>query len=70
MTYDQLIDLISSGSGENSEVLGNAKVIVLDECHIMFSDDFINNIGMLRLWLREVIYGNRKRLSDLAQPPK
>lgn len=66
MTYDQIIEIINSGSGEQFEVMGKAKIIVLDECHVMFSDDFIEDIGLLRLWLREVVYGRRKLLIGLS----
>ena len=66
MTYDQLIEIIQVASGENCEVLGNAKIVVLDECHVMFSDDFISDLGVLKLWLREVVYGKRKTVIGLS----
>lgn len=65
-TYDQLIRMITQGYGENVEVLERIKIIILDECHVLFSDEFIQRISALRLWLRELAYGKRKLLIGLS----
>lgn len=65
-TYDQLIGMILQGYGEKVEVLNRVKIIILDECHVLFSDEFIQKIATLRLWLREVAYGKRKILIGLS----
>lgn len=62
-TYDQLITAIQT-TGE--EVLGGVKILILDECHTMFSDTFIDDVKVLRFWLREVIYGARKLVIGLS----
>lgn len=62
-TYDQLI---SSIQGQGEEILGAVKIIILDECHTIFSDTFIEDVKVLRLWLREVIYGKRKLIIGLS----
>ena len=69
-TYDQLIRMISQGYGENVEVLERVKIVILDECHVLFSDEFIQKIDALRLWLREIAYSKRKLLIGLSATTK
>lgn len=63
MTYDQLIDAVQTAG---KEVLGKVKILILDECHALFSDTFITDIKLLRFWLREVIYGGHKTVIGLS----
>lgn len=63
MTYDQLISAVQT-SGK--EVLGGVKILILDECHAIFSDTFIQDMGLLRFWLRQVIYGGHKTVIGLS----
>lgn len=62
-TYDQLIDAVQT---TGVEVLGRVKLLILDECHTLFSDTFIPDIKLLRFWLREVIYGGHKIVIGLS----
>lgn len=70
MTYDQMIAAINSTASEGSEVLHNVKIVIYDECHVLFSDEFISNMNDLRLWTREVIYGSRKLFIGLSATTK
>ena len=62
-TYDQLIEAVQT---TGVEVLGRVKILILDECHTLFSDTFIPDIKLLRFWLREVIYGGHKTVIGLS----
>ena len=70
MTYDQMINAINSVASEGSEVLHNVKIVIYDECHVLFSDEFIANMNDLRIWTREVIYGARKLFIGLSATTK
>lgn len=70
MTYDQMIRAIDSPATPGHEVLRNLKIVIFDECHVIFSDKFIERMGRLRLWSREVIYGSRKLFIGLTATPK
>ena len=70
MTYDQMIDAVNSPASPGSEVLQNVKIVIYDECHVLFSDLFINNLNSLRVWTREVIYGARKLFIGLSATTK
>lgn len=70
MTYDQMIAAIHSPAEEGSEVLHNVKIVIYDECHIMFSDEFMSGLSDLRIWTREVIYGARKLFIGLSATTK
>lgn len=66
MTYDQIIKTIKSDAQGGREVLKNLKIVIFDECHVLFSDSFISGMDTLKLWLREVIYGARKHMIGLS----
>lgn len=70
MTYDQMIKAIDSPATPGHEVLRNLKIVIFDECHVIFSDKFIERMGRLRLWSREVIYGSRKLFIGLTATPR
>ena len=56
MTYDKLIDILNSKNIEGLATLGNVKIVVFDECHTIFSDTFIQDIGLVKLWIRDLFY--------------
>lgn len=53
MTYDKLIYILRFCNTQYSETLKRIKVIVFDECHVLFSDVFIENIAALKIWIKE-----------------
>lgn len=66
LTYDHLIELIMAGDKDESEVLRNVKIIIMDECHTLFSDTFIENVDALNIWTRETIYKGGKIFIGLS----
>ena len=65
-TYDQLVDMINNSTGTDHEVLKNVKALVLDECHVMFSDTFISDIAALRVWIRDNVNKRQRLLIGLS----
>jgi len=59
MTYDKIINILVSNNTEGFETLNKIKLIIFDECHSLFSDKFIKNIEMLKVWIRDILYYNR-----------
>lgn len=49
--YGNIIDAISTGTKEGHVPLEGAKIIVFDECHTLFSDEFIEDMKWLRNWI-------------------
>jgi hypothetical protein len=70
MTYDKIIEILRSGNTEEAETLNNVKIIILDECHTMFSDTFIKDIEVLKVWIRDTLYRNSKIFLGLTATPK
>jgi len=69
MTYDKIINLIRNYNPCNGETLERIKVIVLDECHALFSDVFIKGMGELRQWIRRTIdFGGKYIIGMTATP--
>lgn len=52
MTYDKMAHILGWCNDPDYETFGNVKVIVFDECHCMFSDLFIHDISLVKLWVR------------------
>lgn len=55
MTYDKMIHLVRMNRAETKNVLENVKVVVFDEIHTLFIDDFIQGVREVRAWLRGVL---------------
>lgn len=55
MTYDKMIHLVRTSRAETRDVLENVRIIVFDEIHTLFVDNFIHGIGEIRAWLRGVL---------------
>ena len=60
MTYDKIINILSKKNIEGLETLSKVKVIVFDECHTLFSDTFIKDMEMLKVWIRDTLYTGKK----------
>ena len=69
MTYDKIINILIHKNSEGLETLNKVKLIIFDECHSLFSDKFIKDIEMLKVWIRDTLYiGNKIILGMTATP--
>jgi len=55
MNYNQFIHILDYCDPEEGEPLTKIRIAVFDECHALFSDDFITGMGVARQWIRERI---------------
>jgi hypothetical protein len=55
MPYNSIIDIINNNRYSNKDSLENVEMIIFDECHTMFSDKFIDDIKVLRMWVENNI---------------
>jgi hypothetical protein len=69
MTYDKLINILITGNNRETETLQRAKLIIIDECHTMFSDTFIKDIEVLKVWIRDALYRKEKVFLGLTATP-
>lgn len=69
MTYDKLINILKIKNNENTETLNNIKLIIIDECHTLFSDTFIKDIELLKVWIRDTLYSKSKIFLGLTATP-
>ena len=69
MTYDKIINILAKKNVEGLETLSRVKVIVFDECHTLFSDLFIRDIEMLKVWIRDTLYVGNKIIIGLTATP-
>lgn len=58
MNYPQLAEFIDKpmANGESAFVFKNIRVIVLDECHSLYTDRYIDKMATIRCWIRERIW--------------
>lgn len=69
MTYDKIIDILKTKNVERLETLSKIKLIVFDECHTLFSDKFIKDIEILKVWIRDTLYMNNKIIIGMTATP-
>ena len=69
MTYDKIINILVKKNVEGLETLSKVKIIVFDECHTLFSDKFIKDIEMLKVWIRNTLYTSSKIIIGLTATP-
>lgn len=69
MTYDKLIHILSVCNNEEGETLSKIKIVILDECHTMFSDLFIKDIEAVKVWIRDCLYNEKKIFLGLTATP-
>jgi len=69
MTYDKIINILSKRNIEGLETLSKVKAIVFDECHTLFSDTFIKDMEMLKVWIRDTLYTGKKIIIGLTATP-
>lgn len=60
MTFDKLIRILLYYNNMNTETLGEIKVVIFDEAHAIFSDSFIRDINLVKVWIRDNIYTKKK----------
>lgn len=51
MTYDAFIGILDHCNDPKHTTLRNAKIVVFDECHTIFCDEFIKNMIAVRMWV-------------------
>lgn len=69
MTYDKLIYTLINRNRERLDTLGRIKIVVLDECHTLFSDLFIQNIEVIKVWIRDSINHGEKIFIGMTATP-
>ena len=69
MNYGQLISILDCMNEEYGRTLMNVKIIVFDECHAIYSDEFIDGMLAVRIWLRERITHNEAICIGLTATP-
>jgi hypothetical protein len=69
MTYDKIINIIRTQNSETGQTLERIKVLVLDECHAMYSDVFISGMEGLRQWIRRTIDLNAMLVIGMTATP-
>lgn len=55
MTYDKVPHILTWCGDSECSNLENAKVVVIDECHCLFSDMFIKNIDLIKFWVQQLV---------------
>lgn len=69
MTYDKVIRILRNLNNPSNNTLDRIKIVVLDECHTMFSDTFINGIDLVKVWIHyETRIGQKLFLGLTATP--
>lgn len=69
MTYDKIIDILINKNNERYKTLQGIKIVILDECHTLFSDTFMKNIEVVKVWIRDTIYLKEKIFLGLTATP-
>lgn len=70
MTYDKIINILKTENAEGFETLSKIKIIFFDECHTIFSDGFIKDMEILKVWIRDVLYTDSKYIIGLTATPR
>lgn len=69
MTYDKIIRILQTQNSIGHETLDKIKIIIFDECHTLFSDKFIQDMEMLKLWIRGTLYNGKKIIIGMTATP-
>ena len=69
MTMNKLIHILNYCNNPNYDTLCKVKIIIFDECHALFSDYYIRDINMLKLWIRMSINRNEKIFIGMTATP-
>lgn len=52
MTYDKIINITKTQNSETGVTFNRLKILILDECHCLFSDVFMKGMDGFRQWVR------------------
>jgi len=69
MTYDKIINILVNQNNNGYKTLGRIKVVIVDECHTLFCDSFIDNIEVLKVWIRDMVCEGEKLFIGLTATP-
>jgi hypothetical protein len=69
LTYDKVIDILKNQNSKDHETLEKIKIVVIDECHALFSDTFIRDIEALKVWIHGCIERKNKLIIGLTATP-
>jgi len=69
MTYDKIINILVNQNNDGYKTLGRIKIVIVDECHTLFCDSFIDNIEVLKVWIRDMICEGEKLFIGLTATP-
>lgn len=69
MTYDKLIDILLYQNDKEFETLSSVKLVVFDECHAIFSDEYIHGMTGLQVWIRGCLYQKDKIIFGMTATP-
>lgn len=69
MTYNRFIYLLKNCNHPDRATLCNVKIVVLDECHALFSDTFIKDIFSVRVWINDHMKLTKKIFIGLTATP-
>lgn len=69
MTYDKIINILTTKNSYDNETLQNVKIIIFDECHTLFCDNFIHNIASLQVWINKVLETGSKIILGMTATP-
>lgn len=70
MTYDKLVRILTHMGSRGRFALENIKVVVFDECHCMVSDMFIQDIEVVKFWMRDMVIRKEKIVVGLTATPE
>lgn len=69
LTYDKLIKALKEHNSPYHKTLDHIKVFILDECHTLFSDKFIKDIEVVKVWIRDSTHNEDKIFLGLTATP-
>jgi hypothetical protein len=69
MTYDKIINITKVQNSITGETLGRIKILILDECHCLFSDVFIKGMDGFRQWVRRTVDLNGMLVIGMTATP-
>lgn len=69
MNYSQLVHIMDVMNPEHGRLFHKIKIAVFDECHAIYSDNFIEGMMAVRMWIRErVVHGDVLCIGLTATP--
>lgn len=69
MTYDKIVHILRERNTPDHQTLERIKIVVLDECHTLFSDTFMDGLDILEVWIRDGLYLGEKFFVGMTATP-